>query len=131
MYKLEFQTTNNIAEYEALILGLRVAKDLGIQQLSVFGDYKLIVHQVKDVYQVKLYLLKVYRNEVWDLIDNYFVSFNITYIPRDHNQTVDSLDLEVAYFKVPKLTHLKYPIEVSSRPSVPDNIKHWKFFNDD
>ena len=31
MYKLSFFTTNNIAEYEALILGLRAAKDLGIQ----------------------------------------------------------------------------------------------------
>ena len=31
MYKLEFITTNNIAEYEALLMGLKVAKDLGIQ----------------------------------------------------------------------------------------------------
>ena len=31
MYKLEFVTTNNTTEYEALILGLRAAKDLGIQ----------------------------------------------------------------------------------------------------
>ena len=31
MYKLEFQTTNNVAKYEALVLGLRAAKDLGIQ----------------------------------------------------------------------------------------------------
>ena len=43
MYKLEFETTNNTAEYEALILGLRVAKDLGIQHISVYGDSKLVV----------------------------------------------------------------------------------------
>jgi hypothetical protein len=42
-YKLEFETTNNVAEYEALVLGLRVAKDMGIEELS-FGDVKLIVH---------------------------------------------------------------------------------------
>ena len=41
MYKLEFKTINNTAEYEALILGLRVAKDLGIQELDVFGDSEL------------------------------------------------------------------------------------------
>ena len=43
MYKLEFKTTNNTAEYEALILGLRAAKYLGIQELVVFGDSKLVI----------------------------------------------------------------------------------------
>jgi hypothetical protein len=37
-YKLEFDTTNNISEYEALLLGLKAAKDMGIDKLSVFGD---------------------------------------------------------------------------------------------
>ena len=37
-YKLEFETTNNVAEYEAIVLGLRVAKDTGIEELSVFWD---------------------------------------------------------------------------------------------
>jgi hypothetical protein len=46
-YKLEFEATNNVAEYEALVLGLRAAKDMGIEELAVFGDAELIVHQVK------------------------------------------------------------------------------------
>ena len=50
---------------------------------------------------------------------------------RYHNQTSYSLALEETYFKVPKLTHLKYPIEVIYKPSLPDNIKHWKFFHGD
>ena len=53
MYKLEFVTTNNTIEYESLILGLRAAKDLGIQQISVYGNFELVVQQVKDKYQVK------------------------------------------------------------------------------
>ena len=71
MYKLEFETTNNTIEYEALRLVLRAAKDLGIQQLSIYGDSELVVQQVKDKYQVKQDLLKVYRNDVWDMIDNF------------------------------------------------------------
>ena len=91
MYKLEFVTTNNTAEYEALLLGLKAMKDLGIQQIAAFGDSELVVQQVKNNYQVKQGLLKVYRNEVWDMLDNYFISFNITHIPRNHNETAESL----------------------------------------
>jgi ribonuclease HI len=47
-YKLEFETTNNVAEYEALVLGLRAAKDMNIEELAVFGDAELIVHQIKN-----------------------------------------------------------------------------------
>ena len=50
IYILAFQTTNNVAEYEALVLGLRPSKDLGIQQLVVFGDSKLVVQQVRSIY---------------------------------------------------------------------------------
>ena len=75
--------------------------------------------------------MKVYRNEVWDLIENFLIAFNINFVPREYNETADSLALAIAYFKVPKVTHLKYPIDVRYRPSVLDNIKHWKFFNDD
>ena len=52
-YKLEFETTNNVAEYEALVLGLRAAKDMKIEELAVFIDVELIVHQVKNLYQAK------------------------------------------------------------------------------
>jgi len=57
-YKLEFETTNNIAEYEALVLGLRAAKDMTIEKLVVFGDSKLVVNKVKDVYEEKQLRLK-------------------------------------------------------------------------
>jgi hypothetical protein len=49
-YKLEFEATNNMEEYEALVLGLRATKDMGIEEIVVFGDAELIVHQVKKNY---------------------------------------------------------------------------------
>ena len=131
MYKLEFVTTKNIVEYEALILGLKAAKDLGFQPISVYGDSGLVVQQVRDKYEVNQDLLKVYRNEVWDMIDNLFIAFNISFIPRDHNQTTDSLALAATHFKISKQTQLKYPIEVRYKPSVPDNTKQWMVFEDD
>lgn len=41
-FKLTFQVINNIAEYEALILGLNTTKEMGIKGLKVFGDVDLI-----------------------------------------------------------------------------------------
>ena len=52
-YKLEFEATNNVAEYEALILGLRAAREMGIQEVAVFGDAEFVVQQVRNTYQDK------------------------------------------------------------------------------
>lgn len=45
---LEFDATNNISEYEALLISLEVAKDMGIQILNIKGDSNLIIIQVKN-----------------------------------------------------------------------------------
>jgi ribonuclease HI len=130
-YKLEFEATNNVAEYEALLLGLRDTKYMGIEELSVFGDLELIFHQIKNIYQAKHPRLKTYINEVWDLVDNFFLAFNISFIPREDNTMADSLVVSTSHFKVPLPPKLKYDVGVKYRPSVPDNIKHWKVFEDD
>jgi ribonuclease HI len=130
-YKLEFESTNNIVEYEALVLGFRASKDMAIDNLAVFGDYELIIIQVKNIYQAKQQRLKQYRNEVWDLVDNFFLAFNISFIPREENQKANSLALVVSTFKPPIGPNLKYQVEVRHRTPIPDNIKHWQFFSDD
>jgi ribonuclease HI len=52
-YNLEFETKNNVVEYESLFLSMRASKDMKIEELAVFGDAKLIVHQVRNLYQDK------------------------------------------------------------------------------
>lgn len=46
-HKLQFETTNNVAEYEALILGLEIARKIGVRSISVFRDSELTVQQVR------------------------------------------------------------------------------------
>jgi len=48
---LEFETTNNVEEYEALILGLEAIKKLKIQNISVFRDWDIVFQQVRDPFQ--------------------------------------------------------------------------------
>jgi ribonuclease HI len=42
-FKLDFKVTNNIVEYEALLLGINAAKEMGIKILQAFGDADLII----------------------------------------------------------------------------------------
>ena len=43
-YKLVFECTNNVAEYEALLFGLHALKDLGAKRVQIFGDSELVVN---------------------------------------------------------------------------------------
>ena len=52
-FRLEFQCTNNIAEYEALLLGLHILKDLGAKKMSAQGDSELVIRQIKGEYLEK------------------------------------------------------------------------------
>jgi hypothetical protein len=97
----------------------------------MFGDVELIVHQVKKLYQAKHPRLRTYKNEVWDLVDSFLLSFNISFVPRDENTMEDSLVVSASNFRVPFPPKLKYDVEVKYRPSIPDNVKHWKVFEDD
>ncbi|XP_060170692.1 uncharacterized protein LOC132601631 [Lycium barbarum] len=51
--KLRFKCTNNIAEYKACIMGLRLALDMNIQELLVIGDSDLLIHQVQREWATK------------------------------------------------------------------------------
>jgi len=129
-FKLAFQVTNNISEYEALLLGLNAAKDKGIRSIKVFGDADLIIQQINRTFQAKHPRLKAYRDEVWRLKDS-FDNFCISYIPRAKNQLDDSLVVSSSLFITPMPPRLVYEVQMKYRPSLPDNIQHWKVFDDD
>jgi len=50
---LSFPVTNNTAEYEAFLVGLRIAKDLGARKIRIFTDSQLVASQVTGDYQVR------------------------------------------------------------------------------
>jgi ribonuclease HI len=129
-FKLDFKTTNHIAEYEALILGLNTSKEMGIKGLKVFGYADLIIQQVNSTFQAKHVRLKAYRDEVWKIRDSFSI-FGISYIPRDMNHIANSLVVSASMFIPPMPRRLNYEIQVKYRPSLPDNIKYWKVFEDD
>lgn len=52
-YRLNFKFTNNMAEYEALILGLKLVRNLGAIRFSIVGDSELVIKQINVVYMTK------------------------------------------------------------------------------
>jgi ribonuclease HI len=113
-----------VEEYEDIVWGLKDAKDLGIIEIPMFGDVELIVHQIRNIYQAKHPQLRSYINEVWDLVDSFFLDFNISFVPREDNAMADSLAASTSTFRVPLPPKLKYDVEVKYRPSILDNVKH-------
>ena len=71
-YKLTFECTNNVAEYEALLLGLHALKDMGAKRIQVIGGSEIVINQVNHSYQTRHPRMRDYRNEVWDTFGNYF-----------------------------------------------------------
>ena len=67
-YNLDFYCTNNMDEYEALVLGLKALKEMGARRIVVHGDFELIINQIKGIYQEKHPRLRAYRNIVLDLL---------------------------------------------------------------
>ncbi|XP_057444228.1 uncharacterized protein LOC130736409 [Lotus japonicus] len=88
--KFEFKVSNNQSEYEALIAGLRLAIELGVQKLFIKGDSQLVVKQVKGEYQVKDPQLSKYLEVVHRLMME-IEKIRIEHVPRSQNERADVL----------------------------------------
>ncbi len=82
--------TNNVAEYRALIGGLKMAKNYQPNRLICHLDSELIVRQLNGQYQVKMPTLKVYFDEVQALVGE-LSDVVFTHIPREDNYRADAL----------------------------------------
>ena len=84
------RSTNNVAEYKALILGLETATQLGCSRLAIFMDSQLIVRQVQGRYKVKNANLKPLFDDVKSLLAN-INKWSIDHVPRAENKRADEL----------------------------------------
>ncbi|KAJ9183366.1 hypothetical protein P3X46_007230, partial [Hevea brasiliensis] len=69
--KLRFDGTNNIAEYEACVMGLQAAIEIKVRKLEVYGDSALIIYQVKGEWQTKDLKLIPYQKYLSKLIKKF------------------------------------------------------------
>ncbi len=82
--------TNNIAEYKALILGLKGALASNYKNLDIYMDSELLAKQINGSYRVKNENLQVLMKEVRNLLSS-FESVEVKHVPRLHNSHADRL----------------------------------------
>ncbi len=82
--------TNNVAEYEAVLLGLRRALAMGVKEVEVVADSLLVVEQLRGNWRVKMPHLKPLHEEGRRLLAQ-FAKASLRHIPREQNQDADEM----------------------------------------
>jgi ribonuclease HI len=88
--RLHFPASNNVAEYEALVNGLRIAIELGVRRLDARGDSQLVIDQVMKNSHCRDQKMEAYYDEVRCLEDKFY-RLELNHVARRYNETVDEL----------------------------------------
>jgi hypothetical protein len=88
--RLHFLASNNVAEYEALVNGLRIAIELGVRRLDARGDSQLVIDQVMKNSHCRDPKMEAYCDEVRRLEDKFY-GLELNHIARRYNKTVNEL----------------------------------------
>jgi len=88
--RIHFAASNNVAEYEALVNGLKIAIELGVRRLDVRGDSQLVIDQVMKASNYPDPKMEAYYKEVRRLEDK-FHGLELVHITRRYNEAADEL----------------------------------------
>jgi ribonuclease HI len=130
--RLHFPASNNVAEYEALVNGLRIAVELGVRRLDARGDSQLVIDQVMKNSHCRDRKMEAYCDEVRRLEEK-FHGLELNHVARWYNETTDELaKIASGWTTVPpnvfcrdihqpslKLDDAPEPDETSTQPEVP------------
>ncbi|CAL2254891.1 unnamed protein product [Prunus armeniaca] len=112
--RFNFRTSNNEAEYEALLAGLRLAQSMSARQISIHSDSQLIVNQITADFAAKDASMSAYLSAAHQLLQK-FQAYEIRQIPRSENSHADALS-RLATAINDKIGR-KVPVEILSQPS--------------
>ena len=99
-FSLSEPCSNNVAEYNALLIGMQIADEIGVKNLEAYGDSKLIVNQVRGEYEVRHEDLVPYFNATIFMAKK-FGNFYNDHVPRQQNAHADALSSLPAFLALP------------------------------
>jgi ribonuclease HI len=119
--RLHFPASNNVAEYEALVNGLRIAVELGVQRLDARGDSHLVIDQVMKNSHCRDQKMEAYCDEVRRLEDKFY-GLELNHVARRYNETADELaKIALGRMIVPRTSspriYISHPSKSTTRPS--------------
>ena len=88
--RIHFPSTNNAAEYEACLHGLRIAVELGVKRLMVYGDSALVINQLNKDWFCSSEKMDAYYAEIRKL-EGKFYGIEYHHVVWDQNQPADQL----------------------------------------
>lgn len=84
------EATNNVAEYQGLLLGLAKARELGATEVEIVADSELLVRQIDGAYRVKHPNLRPLHAEVMEALQA-FERWSARHVPRERNAEADTM----------------------------------------
>ncbi|XP_072080892.1 uncharacterized protein [Arachis hypogaea] len=90
LVKFEFSVSNNQVEYEALLGGLALAREVGATRLEICSDSQVVTSQINGTYQARDSLLQKYLEKVREL-SKQFDEVTVQHVPRERNTRADLL----------------------------------------
>ena len=115
-----FLVSNNEAEYEVLIMRLKLAKKLQVDNLKVYSDSQLVMKKVNENYQVRGEKMVTYLVKVKKLMRSISV-VTIEVVPRSQNANTDAL-AKLASIKDAKLLNV-VSVEFLAQPSIKQRLE--------
>lgn len=117
-FNLAFPCTNNQAEYEALVIGLEVLKDLGARDVLLTEDSQLVLKQLSGKFKCTSISLAPYYTAASQILDD-FDEVSFVHVPRLENWEADELAQIASGLKMsPELTHKMVLIQKRNHLSI-------------
>ncbi|XP_070002574.1 uncharacterized protein [Nicotiana sylvestris] len=106
-----------MAEYEACILGLKMAIDMNVQELLVIRDSDLLIHQVREEWETKNSKILPYLHHIQELRKR-FTKTEFQHVPRVQNEFVDALAALSSMIQEPDTNFIDpIPVKIHDQPA--------------
>ena len=111
--RLDFPTSNNETEYEAILTGIDLTKSVSSEKLIICSDSQLVVGQVNGEYETRDQRMVKYASLVKQRLES-FVAWKLEHILRDLNEKVDTLVAVAASFPIKEIIFLTVYLQPAS-----------------
>lgn len=114
--QLIFTTTNNEAEYKAIITGINMAQEMGLKSLEIMSDSQVVVRHIKGEYEARGDKMKWYLTRVKEAIE-FFDKIAFTKVPQEENEEANTL-ARIGSSIDEEITVAGRPVQELAEPSI-------------